>query len=77
MTLNVDGDRIHGDVGGCDLHVHGESGGIPAESLGTDAEAVDGVDELFFQARAFGVIASASQDPSSACPSSGPTSSPG
>src|SRR4029079_13175630 len=41
MALDVHRHRIHGDVGGCRLDVHGERGRAAAEPLWADAELVD------------------------------------
>ncbi len=57
MALDVDGHRVHGDVGGRRLHVHGKRRRIAPQPLRPDAEAVDGPGERTLQLGAFGVLA--------------------
>src|SRR6185369_17945881 len=55
MTLHVDRNRIHRDVGRGDLDVHAERRRIPAQSLRPDAEQVHRFRELRFESRAVGI----------------------
>src|SRR5258708_1640463 len=55
MALHVHGDRVHGDVRGGGLDVHGKGGRVAAEALRADAEHVDRLAELGFELRAFGI----------------------
>src|SRR5690606_19380578 len=49
MALHVDGNGIHGDVGGRQFNVYGESGGIATEALWTHPELVHGFGQFPFE----------------------------
>src|SRR5687768_7068410 len=63
MALHVHGHGVHRDVGGGDLHVHGESGRIAAQPLGADAEAVHRLDEGLLEGRPLRIGARAAERP--------------
>src|SRR5258708_15845161 len=53
MALHVHRDRVHGDVRGGGLDVHGKGGRVAAEALRADADHVDRLAQLGFDLRAF------------------------
>src|SRR3990167_8956714 len=55
MALDVDRDRVHGDVGRGQFDVDRERGRIAAQPLRADAEGVDRRREQGFELGAFGV----------------------
>src|SRR3989304_2432755 len=63
VALDVDGDRVHGDVGRRRLDVHRERRRIAAESLRADAEAVDRLGQFLLQLRPFRVVAGGAERP--------------
>src|SRR5688572_11135910 len=63
VALHVDCYGIHGDVGGCRFHVHGERRGVPAQALWAYAEQVHRLRELLLEPRAFRVLAARAERP--------------
>src|SRR5690348_12354149 len=63
VTLDVHGDRVHGDVRRRDLDMHAERGGAAAEPLRADAEFVHGLAQLRLDPGAFRIGAGGAERP--------------
>ena len=55
MAAHIDGHRQPGHMGGGSLNGQPQAGGLSAEALGTDAQSVDGLQQLLLQLGVVGV----------------------
>src|SRR5688572_1927121 len=63
VALHVDRHRVHGDVGGGGFDVHGERGRVPAQTLRTDPQQVDGLSQRRLELGTLRILAARAERP--------------